>query len=149
MQVWDELDEPLGLVSGALAAPRVGRMWVTACAMSGAASATPATALRRLSGQGTSLALVGACVLAGALQAAGGDHGVAFAAVPVPDAGLRGSNQQIAIGNAEAVHPADSPADLAAEPGHQDAALHARQGARPLAWRTKGVRAGRPNAIAL
>ena len=38
MQVWDELDEPLGLVSGALTAPRVGRMWVTACAMSGAAA---------------------------------------------------------------------------------------------------------------
>ena len=45
MQVWDELDEPLGLVSGALAAPRVGRMWVTACAMSGAAAVALAIGL--------------------------------------------------------------------------------------------------------
>ena len=45
MQVWDELDEPLGLVSGALAAPRVGRMWVIACAMSGAAAVAVAIGL--------------------------------------------------------------------------------------------------------
>ena len=58
-----------------------------------------------LSGQGTSLALVGAYVLAGALQAAGGDHGVAFAAYQRRMRHFVARNQQIAIGNAKRFIP--------------------------------------------
>ena len=58
-----------------------------------------------LSGQGTSLALVGAYVLAGALQAAGGDHGVAFAAYQRRMRDFVTRNQQIAIGNTKRFIP--------------------------------------------
>lgn len=58
-----------------------------------------------LSGQGTSLALVGAYVLAGALQAAGGDHGVAFAAYQRRMRDFVARNQQIAIGNTKRFIP--------------------------------------------
>jgi 2-polyprenyl-6-methoxyphenol hydroxylase-like FAD-dependent oxidoreductase len=52
-----------------------------------------------LSGQGTSLALVGAYVLAEGLQAAGGDFGAAFADYQHRMQNFVASNQQIAIGN--------------------------------------------------
>ena len=58
-----------------------------------------------LSGQGTSLALVGAYVLAGALQAAGGDHGAAFAAYQRRMRDFVARNQQIAIGNTKRFIP--------------------------------------------
>ncbi len=58
-----------------------------------------------LSGQGTSLALVGAYVLAGALQAAEGDHGVAFAAYQRRMRDFVARNQQIAIGNTKRFIP--------------------------------------------
>lgn len=59
----------------------------------------------QLSGQGTSLALAGAYVLAGALQAAGGDHGVAFAAYQRRMRDFVARNQQIAIGNVKRFIP--------------------------------------------
>ena len=52
-----------------------------------------------LSGQGTSLALAGGYVLAGALQAADGGHGAAFAACQRRMRDFAARNQQIAIGN--------------------------------------------------
>ena len=58
-----------------------------------------------LSGQGTSLALVGAYVLAGALQATGGDHGAAFAAYQRRMRDFVARNQQIAIGNTKRFIP--------------------------------------------
>jgi 2-polyprenyl-6-methoxyphenol hydroxylase-like FAD-dependent oxidoreductase len=58
-----------------------------------------------LSGQGTSLALVGAYVLAGELQAAAGDHRAAFARYQQQMSGLVQQNQQIALGNAKRFTP--------------------------------------------
>ena len=58
-----------------------------------------------LSGQGTSLALVGAYVLADALQAAGGDHRAAFAAYQRRMRDFVARNQQIAIGNTKRFIP--------------------------------------------
>jgi 2-polyprenyl-6-methoxyphenol hydroxylase-like FAD-dependent oxidoreductase len=59
-----------------------------------------------LSGQGTSLALVGAYVLAEGLQAAGGDFGAAFADYQHRMQNFVASNQQIAIGNTNRFIPA-------------------------------------------
>ena len=84
-----------------------------------------------LSGQGTSLAIVGAYVLAGALQEAGRDHGAAFAAYQRRMRDFVARNQQIAIGNTKRFIPQTPPADLAAEPGPQDTALPRRQETRP------------------
>ena len=47
-QVWDELNEPLGLVSGALAAPPAGRIRVRGRAVAGAAAAALAIGLLAL-----------------------------------------------------------------------------------------------------
>ena len=58
-----------------------------------------------LSGQGTSLALVGAYVLAGELQAAAGDHRAAFARYQQQMSGFVQQNQQIALGNAKRFIP--------------------------------------------
>lgn len=58
-----------------------------------------------LSGQGTSLALVGAYVLADAVQAADGDHGAAFAAYQRRMRDFVARNQQIAIGNTKRFIP--------------------------------------------
>ena len=58
-----------------------------------------------LSGQGTSLALVGAYVLAGELQAAAGDHRAAFARYQQQMSGFVQQNQQIALGNAKRFTP--------------------------------------------
>jgi hypothetical protein len=58
-----------------------------------------------LSGQGTSLALVGAYVLAGALQAASGDHSIAFPAYQHRMQDFVARNQQIAIGNTKRFIP--------------------------------------------
>jgi uncharacterized protein len=43
--VWDELDEPLGFISGALAAPPAGRIRVTGRAVAGAAAVALAIGL--------------------------------------------------------------------------------------------------------
>ena len=58
-----------------------------------------------LSGQGTSLALVGAYVLAGELQAAAGDHQAAYARYQQQMNGFVQQNQQIALGNANRFTP--------------------------------------------
>ncbi|HLN70379.1 MAG TPA: FAD-dependent monooxygenase [Streptosporangiaceae bacterium] len=58
-----------------------------------------------LSGQGTSLALVGAYVLAGELQAAAGDHRAAFARYQQQMSGFVQQNQQIALRNAKRFTP--------------------------------------------
>jgi 2-polyprenyl-6-methoxyphenol hydroxylase-like FAD-dependent oxidoreductase len=58
-----------------------------------------------LSGQGTSLALVGAYVLAGELQAAVGDHRAAYARYQHQMSGFVQQNQQIALGNAKRFTP--------------------------------------------
>ena len=58
-----------------------------------------------LSGQGTSLALVGAYVLAGELQAAVGDHQAACARYQQQMNGFVEQNQQIALGNAKRFTP--------------------------------------------
>ena len=58
-----------------------------------------------LSGQGTSLALVGAYVLAEELRAASGDHGAAFAACEGRMRDFVARNQQIAIGNTKRFIP--------------------------------------------
>ncbi|MEW2355182.1 FAD-dependent monooxygenase [Spirillospora sp. NPDC029432] len=55
-----------------------------------------------LSGQGTSMAMVGAYVLAGELKAAGGDHVRAFAAYESELRGYAGANQRIAVENMKA-----------------------------------------------
>ena len=62
-----------------------------------------------LSGQGTSLALVGAYVLAGELQAAAGDHRAAFARYQQQMSGFVQQNQQIALGNAKRFTPGHAP----------------------------------------
>ncbi|MDF3291110.1 FAD-dependent monooxygenase [Streptomyces silvisoli] len=54
-----------------------------------------------MSGQGTSMALIGAYVLAGELKAAGGDHVAAFAAYEDELRGFVERNQGIALENAE------------------------------------------------
>ncbi|GAB3580219.1 FAD-binding protein [Amycolatopsis endophytica] len=54
-----------------------------------------------MSGQGTSMALVGAYVLAGELAAAGGDHRAAFAAYEKELRGYVQANQDMAIANME------------------------------------------------
>jgi 2-polyprenyl-6-methoxyphenol hydroxylase-like FAD-dependent oxidoreductase len=54
-----------------------------------------------MSGQGTSMALIGAYVLAGELKAAGGDHVAAFAAYEAELRGFVERNQGIALVNAE------------------------------------------------
>jgi 2-polyprenyl-6-methoxyphenol hydroxylase-like FAD-dependent oxidoreductase len=59
-----------------------------------------------LSGQGSSLALVGAYVLASELRAADGDHRAAYARYQERMAGFVARNQQIAIGNAKRFTPA-------------------------------------------
>jgi hypothetical protein len=48
MQAWDELNEPLGFVSGAAAAPPVGRIRVTWCAGAGVAAIALAIGLLAL-----------------------------------------------------------------------------------------------------
>lgn len=58
-----------------------------------------------LSGQGTSLALVGAYVLAGEIQAAAGDHQAAYARYQQQMNGFIEQNQQIALGNAKRFIP--------------------------------------------
>ena len=58
-----------------------------------------------LSGQGTSLALVGAYVLAGELAAAHGEHEVAFARYDERMREFIRANQELAIGNAERFAP--------------------------------------------
>ncbi len=58
-----------------------------------------------LSGQGTSLALVGAYVLAGELQAAGGDHRAAYPRYQQQMSGFVEQNQQIALANAKRFTP--------------------------------------------
>ena len=58
-----------------------------------------------LSGQGTSLALVGAYVLAAELHNADGDHGAAFAGYQHRMRDFVARNQQIAIGNAKRFIP--------------------------------------------
>ncbi|WP_242891553.1 FAD-dependent monooxygenase [Actinomadura litoris] len=52
-----------------------------------------------LSGQGTSMAMVGAYVLAGELKAAGGDHRAAFAAYESALRGYVAANQELALTN--------------------------------------------------
>ncbi|MER6813525.1 FAD-dependent monooxygenase [Spirillospora sp. NPDC000708] len=52
-----------------------------------------------LSGQGTSMAMVGAYVLAGELKAAGGDHRAAFAAYERELRGYVAANQELALTN--------------------------------------------------
>ncbi|GAA1883103.1 FAD-dependent monooxygenase [Streptantibioticus ferralitis] len=54
-----------------------------------------------MSGQGTSMALIGAYVLAGELKAAGGDHVAAFGAYEDELRGFVERNQSIALANAE------------------------------------------------
>ncbi|WP_433785429.1 FAD-dependent monooxygenase [Actinomycetospora sp. CA-101289] len=54
-----------------------------------------------VSGQGTSLAMVGAYVLAGELERAAGDHAAAFAAYRARMCGFVEANQQLALVNAE------------------------------------------------
>ncbi len=58
-----------------------------------------------LSGQGTSLALAGAYVLAGELRAASGDHRVAFARYQQRMSGFAEQNQQIALANVKRFTP--------------------------------------------
>ena len=58
-----------------------------------------------LSGQGTSLALAGAYVLAGELQAAAGDHRAAFARYQQQMNGFVAQNQQIALANVKRFTP--------------------------------------------
>ena len=58
-----------------------------------------------LSGQGTSLALVGAYVLAAELHNADGDHGAAFAGYQHRMQDFVARNQQIAIGNTKRFIP--------------------------------------------
>lgn len=57
------------------------------------------------SGQGTSLALVGAYVLAGELAAAGGDHGIALPAYERELRGFVARNQKLALTGIEALLP--------------------------------------------
>lgn len=64
-----------------------------------------AYAASALSGQGTSLALVGAYVLAGELAAAAGEHEVAFARYEEKLSEFVQVNQALAIGNAERFAP--------------------------------------------
>ncbi|MFC4942095.1 FAD-dependent monooxygenase [Pseudonocardia sp. GCM10023141] len=59
-----------------------------------------------LSGQGTSLAMVGAYVLAGELRAAGGDHVAGFARYQAEMTDYVRANQQLALTNAEATRQA-------------------------------------------
>jgi 2-polyprenyl-6-methoxyphenol hydroxylase-like FAD-dependent oxidoreductase len=58
-----------------------------------------------LSGQGTSLALAGAYVLAGELRAGGGDHRAAFARYQQQMSGFVEQSQQIALANAKRFMP--------------------------------------------
>jgi 2-polyprenyl-6-methoxyphenol hydroxylase-like FAD-dependent oxidoreductase len=62
-----------------------------------------------LSGQGTSLALAGAYVLAGELRAASGDHVVAFARYQQRMSGFAEQNQQIALANVKRFTPGTRP----------------------------------------
>ncbi|TDD38145.1 FAD-dependent oxidoreductase [Actinomadura sp. KC06] len=73
-----------------------------------------------LSGQGTSMAMVGAYVLAGELKAADGDHVRAFAAYEEELRGYVGANQRIAVENMRARR-----AQLAAETQGEEAAAEA------------------------
>ncbi|WP_067491469.1 FAD-dependent monooxygenase [Actinomadura hibisca] len=70
-----------------------------------------------LSGQGTSMAMVGAYVLAGELKAAGGDHVRAFAAYESELRDYVAANQQLALDNQKRVE-----AQTAAEMGDEAAA---------------------------
>jgi hypothetical protein len=54
--VWDELDEPLGFVSGAIAAPPVGRIRVTGRAVAGVLTAAVAIGLLGLARRDAPLA---------------------------------------------------------------------------------------------
>ncbi|MEV5825139.1 FAD-dependent monooxygenase [Spirillospora sp. NPDC052242] len=65
-----------------------------------------------LSGQGTSLALVGAYVLAGELKAAGGDHVAAFAAYEKELRDYAEANQAVAVANLRRRQAGDSAAEL-------------------------------------
>ncbi|RFU42024.1 FAD-dependent oxidoreductase [Actinomadura logoneensis] len=71
-----------------------------------------------LSGQGTSMAMVGAYVLAGELKAADGDHGKAFAAYETELRGYVTANQELALTNKARVE-----AQQAADSGHPDEAI--------------------------
>ncbi|MEV5570801.1 FAD-dependent monooxygenase [Spirillospora sp. NPDC052269] len=71
-----------------------------------------------LSGQGTSMAMVGAYVLAGELKAARGDHEAAFAAYERELRGYVTANQELALTNKARVE-----AQQAAEAGHPDEAI--------------------------
>ncbi|MFC5180655.1 FAD-dependent monooxygenase [Actinomadura harenae] len=71
-----------------------------------------------LSGQGTSMAMVGAYVLAGELKAAGGDHEAAFAAYERELRGYVTANQELALTNKARVE-----AQQAADAGHPDEAV--------------------------
>ncbi|MDL4772575.1 FAD-dependent monooxygenase [Actinomadura xylanilytica] len=73
-----------------------------------------------LSGQGTSMAMVGAYVLAGELKAAGGDHVKAFAAYEAELREYVAANQQLALTNQARVE-----AQTAAEMGDAEEAEHA------------------------
>ncbi|MBE1533591.1 FAD-dependent monooxygenase [Actinomadura algeriensis] len=65
-----------------------------------------------LSGQGTSMALVGAYVLAGELKAADGDHRAAFAAYEKELRDYVGANQRIAVANLRRRQAGGSPEEL-------------------------------------
>jgi hypothetical protein len=72
----------------------------------GASGRRPDPDRRRAGPQGSSLALVGAYVLASELHAADGDHQAAFACYQQRRAGFVELNQQLAIGNAKRFTPA-------------------------------------------
>jgi 2-polyprenyl-6-methoxyphenol hydroxylase-like FAD-dependent oxidoreductase len=72
-----------------------------------------------MSGQGTSLALVGAYVLAGELAAAGGDHRRAFAAYEAALRGFVDRNQQLALAAVAERAPPSPEAVLAASTGFE------------------------------
>ncbi|MEU6038812.1 FAD-dependent monooxygenase [Actinomadura sp. NPDC047616] len=76
-----------------------------------------------LSGQGTSMAMVGAYVLAGELKAAGGDHHAAFAAYESELRGYVTANQELALTNKRRVE-----AQQAAEAGDTEAAAALAEG---------------------
>ncbi|MEU8122109.1 FAD-dependent monooxygenase [Spirillospora sp. NPDC049024] len=76
-----------------------------------------------LSGQGTSMAMVGAYVLAGELKAAGGDHRAAFAGYEKELRGYVAANQELALTNkarAEAQRNAETGAEAGAGTGAID-----------------------------
>ena len=83
-------------------------------------SATPATARSPLAGLGTSLALVGAYVLAGELAAARGDHSVAFARYQEVMRDYVKQCQTLPPGGVNELRAAEPADDLDAEPVDED-----------------------------